>query len=600
MKGEFISMRKGLTVTLLTVAIAILGFNAMAVAPLIGNIKDIVVADDVPATPGNHFVAPNIIDMSSASIVTDDATTPTSLVWSYVESTNTYSINNVATLGAGNPVSPPAANIFAGPGATTSGDPDDSDSNLFTITVRNKHLSPISGDGGEPGPDGILASETKTLTFFVSDGDLASSKTIMVYTDNNLGTGTLRLDRLSPGGAAPIVTWNFTTGPNGWVFANGSGTTGAQSSSGVCLTVPGPGDNIGRWDSPYGMVPLVDNSVYEIRMHLTTTQTTQGAIPLWDLIIQNAQINAAAGPSGSVGANSYGGDYWYLDNIGGSQGVGLSSGRSDFVVYYTPPAVTFPSWRSTSTGAFQPTADPFNDMAFNFRVFDIGSSGYGATNDSGTICLTSFTAGRFSLDNMTRGTALYSKTSLASTDFYKTQTAGGANQTNLGFSGGIMTISPATPGTSWDNNIDTIIPGTLANAGQLPSAAASNWPIAWQSDQILLLEVEVSAATTADQQNQADIIVPMIDAGGSETFQFGFTLPNIKFLGAGTAGAAAPPVGSTAKYMTFAYTNAHSTASDFNFLRPRLDIQNFVGISSANPTGGLRVHSVTVTPVTLQ
>jgi hypothetical protein len=589
-------MRKGLTVALFTVAIAMMGFNAMSMAPTISGIKDVVVADDAPVSGGNHFVYPNAINLSSPSIVSDDVTSNTALIWSYLESTNTYQVNKVATLvGGDSTVAPPAAKRVAGPGATTTGDtPDDSDGNLYTATFRNIALSPYTGDGGEPGPAGIIAAQTKAMTLFASDGDLSSSRTIFVYTDNN------GVDRLSPSGGVNIISWDFTgANKNGWVFVAGAGVT-SSSTGGICLTAPLAGDNSGRWDSPYKVVDLVDNAVLEIRLNLTATATTAGTTPLWDLIIQNA-APPTAGPAGSIGANAYGGDYFWLDNIGGSQGIATPNGRQDRKIYYAPPALSMPNWRSTSTGAFQSAADPFNDYAFNFRILDNDSGGYGAQSDSGTICLTSMIIDRWDISNVVQvGAALFSDTNLTAANWYKIQTAAGANQTNMTFTGGVMNLAPASPGSSWTENIDVIAPGTLAAAGNIPVSTA-NFPLAWTANTALLLEVECSAPNAAAQQSQPDGVVPMIDAAGSETFQYGYTLGNIKFLGAGTAGAAAPPIApSTGKYVTFAYTHNPSAASDFNRLRPRFDLRNFTAIQPQNPTGSINVHSIVVKKVNLQ
>jgi hypothetical protein len=323
---------------------------------------------------------------------------------------------------------------------------------------------------------------------------------------------------------------------------------------------------------------------------MTTNQTTASSIPLWDIIIQNSQINPAAGPPGAIGANAYGGDYFYLDNIGGSQGIGLPNGNSNFTIFFAPPALQLASWRSTTTGAFQPAADDFNDMAFNFRILDTGSGGYNANNDSGTVCLQTFEIDRWSFDDFARGTVRYNDTDLQTGDWKNFQIGVAGNLT---FAGGDMTLAPSS-GSAWNNSIDVITPGVEAGSG-LPQDAPTAWPIAWETNKILLLEVEASAPTANDQANQPDIIVPMVDAGGSETFQYGFQLLNIKYLGQGAAGAGAPPVGSTGKYVTFAYTNRASNAPEFAFLRPRIDIQNFPSIQPQNPTGSIRFHGVTVT-----
>jgi len=593
-------MRKGLTVALFTVAIAMMGFNAMSMAPMIGEIKDIIVADDAPVSGGNHFVFPDAINLGSTLAVTDDVTSNTGLIWSYLESSGTYEVNRAPTLvGGDDPVTPPGAKRLAGPGATTAGDPDDGDANLFTITVRNIALSPYAGpDTAEPATTGILPAQTKALTFFVSDGDLATSKTIFVYTENN------GVDRLSPSGPPTILDLNFQAGAQGWQFVAGDGAITSSTSGGICLTAPLAGENNGRWDSPYGIVALVDNAVYEIRLNLSSTQTTAGQTPFWDLIIQNA-APPTAGPQGAIGANAYGGDYFWLDNFtdafGGSQGIATPNGRPDRKIFYTPPPVTMPNWRSQSTGAFQPAADPFNDMAFNFRTLDnANTGGFNAQARSGTICLVSMSVSRWDISNAVPvGAPLFNDSNLTAANYYKVA-AVGTNQTNMTFAGGNMTLAPVTPGTSWGENIDLILPGTQAAAGNVPVSTA-NFPLAWELNKTLMLEIEVSAPDAAAQASQPDGVVPMIDAAGSETFQYGFALGNIKFLGAGSAGAAAPPVApSTGKYTTFAYTHNPSNASDFNRLRPRFDIRNFLSIQPANPTGAITLHSIVVTEVNFQ
>jgi hypothetical protein len=362
------------------------------------------------------------------------------------------------------------------------------------------------------------------------------------------------------------------------------------------LTTPGAGDNVGAWYSPYGYVNLVDNSVLEIHLTLSSTQTTLSAQPLWDFIVANN--NLANVPNGAIGANTYFGDFFFLDNIGGSQQIG-GAGRSEFIIYYTPPPVDFANWRSTSTGAFQAVADPFNDMAFGFRTLDLASGGWNAANDTGTICLSDIVISQWSMDNMVRGATVYSDTSLAAGDFHMAIAGSGGT---LSFNAGKMRIAPTT-GTSWNNNIDSIAPGAnnSPSGTGLPINDPTVWPITWVSDKILLMEYDTSAPTVNDQQHLGDLIVGMIAAGGSETFQESFTLPNIKFLGNGTAGAGAPPVApSSGLYKAFAYTNAHSNASDFNFLQPRIDIQNFPQFEDANPTGAMDIGAVTVQEVTFQ
>jgi hypothetical protein len=583
-------MRRGLTVTLLTVAIAILGSNAMSMAPTISDLPDLIVADDAPVSGGNHFVYPDTLNLHSN--VTDDTTPDNQLVWTYFESTGKYRVNDADSL-TGDGVSPAAAEIIAGPGATTAGDPDDGDADLATPTFRNNDLSPIGGPDVDPPGSGIIASETAALTFFVSDGDLTDSDTIIVFTDDDGGP-----DRTSPSGSIPVGEFPFSVSGTalGWVFGGQTGGAASSSSnSGICIDVPAAGENGGTWSSPYGaeaMTQIVDNTGMEFRFEMGTNQTTQGNIPLWDFFILNAPI--APGDPG-IGANAYGADFWFLDNIGGSQGIDMPNGRSEFKAYFTPAAAQLASWRDTTTGAYQAAADPFNDMSFNFRVLDNTSGNYGAQNDSGSVCLENVWVGRFPLDGIVRGTVVYSDSDLQSGD-WRLQGSG----STISFSGGNMTVAPAS-GTAWnDPGVDGLLPGpgTLTE----PINDPASWPIAWEADKLLLYEVQISAPDAAAQQNPADVFRPMIDAGGSETFQESFLLPWVKFLGAGSAGAGAPPVGTPGTYLAFAYTNAASVASDYAFLRPRFDVMNFDHLNTpvANPTGAFTIHSFTVTEITLQ
>ena len=58
-------MSKGLKVSLVTVAIALMGMTAMATAPVIGNIPSPIVGGGDTTTPANEFVYPDAINLNA-------------------------------------------------------------------------------------------------------------------------------------------------------------------------------------------------------------------------------------------------------------------------------------------------------------------------------------------------------------------------------------------------------------------------------------------------------------------------------------------------------------------------------------------------------
>lgn len=584
-------MRKGFTVTLLTVAVAMMGSNAMSMAPVISEIKDIIVADDSGATGSNNFVYPDAIDLNNS--VSDGDTADSAIIWSYYDEDGNYLINAKPSLPLGNDgLTPPAANIIAGPGATASDDPDAVDSSLFTITVRNDALSPIGGPNVDPAGTGILPAFTSTVLFFASDGDQVTSGGTTIYTEAD---GT---DRLSPAGGIEVYNFNFGTGVDGWfgatVLANGGTATASQTANGLCLTVSAAGDNIANWTSPYGLLDLVDNAVYEVRATMNTTQTGEDQIPFWDLGIINLDVTGA-----QTGANAYGGNFYFLDNLGnindnlgGSQGIG--NFRNEFVIYWTPLPVSLASWRSSTTGAFQAASDPFNDAQLSFRTFDIGSSGYGAANDSGTICLQELKIYRHDLDALSILTTDYSDTSLASGDV----TATGPG-TTFAFSGGALSLTPSSANGWLAGQID-IVPGTGTVDGPGGPQPLESWPLTWPSDVLYLMTVDASIPNAGVQTSGVPDQFMIQLEGHVQTYQQSYVLPNVKFNGQGAGGAGSPPIApATGAYKAFGYTNETSKATGFyEGLRPHISFANIVNIFPDPATGSMSIHGITVNRAT--
>jgi len=202
-------MRKGLTVTLMSVSIVMMGAGAMAMAPVIGEIPSPIVGDAESVTPANLFVYPDAFNL--ANYVHDDATASGDIKWSFeIVGAAKYNINGVQPMNTGggdDPINPGAKQI----NNQVLGGEENPDGNAASITIRNVNLSPIGGPNTDPGASGIVASETQLVTLYASDGTTYSMKSVFFYTDND------GADRLSGG---EIPWWNTPSKVDRW---DGSG-----------------------------------------------------------------------------------------------------------------------------------------------------------------------------------------------------------------------------------------------------------------------------------------------------------------------------------------------------------------------------------------
>jgi len=110
-------MRKGLTKTLMAVAVAIMAVQVMAMAPVILDIPSPVVGNAENVTPANGFVYPDAIDLTQ--YVTDLESDSAQIIWSYeIIGTPKYRINNKDSMvtPGDNPVNPGAKSLNAAVG----------------------------------------------------------------------------------------------------------------------------------------------------------------------------------------------------------------------------------------------------------------------------------------------------------------------------------------------------------------------------------------------------------------------------------------------------------------------------------------------------
>lgn len=400
-------LKKGLVVTLTTVALAMASVSAFAEAPVITPPSDIIIGDLEQMDGNNVFIFDDAIDLDT--IVSDDNTADGALKWSYISSDTKIIINGAAQLSGGDPNAPLAAENLrsAADGEVPTGVVD---GNVNTITFRNQDLSPGVGTLGpyaDPGTTGVLPSETRMITLYASDCSTYSQVDIVVYTANSTS------DSLSGGNLlTPIIDLDFENDPNdisGWFGGVIAGTGSTSTTTGLCMTVTNPdtaGSSLG-WISPPNFVlgspapnnipnwiQLVDKALYRMRATMMTNQTANGAIPYVDFVWSNFLLSTG------VNGNNYGGLYWLLDVAGGATGVGRF--QTDFDVWITPNAAMTDQFRGivdASNSAFDPSIDFTNDWSVTMRILHDNSS-IVTSADSGTICLRRVRVDRCLIDSL--------------------------------------------------------------------------------------------------------------------------------------------------------------------------------------------------------
>jgi len=565
-------MRKGLTIALMTVAIAFVSVQAMAFAPVIKDIPSPIVGSNESVTGGSPFVYPDAMDLNV--LATDDFTANTDLMWTYAGSSLHYLINGVnpIVLGTTDPTSPTASQII---NKKVSGGEVNPDGKTNTITIRNKNLAPIGGALNPPaGANGIVAAETQLVTFFCSDGNLFSSKTVFFYTDKG------GANRLSGGGLwESVKPLNDFTGSGTWwakdkmswsVSGGGTATTHSfNASGGMCLEVSAAGSNMVDLVSPYAYFTLAKNTLYKLTLKMNGSQSAVGSTPLWDFIIINANNNNVA-----QGSSMYAQDTMFYDNTGygGANTVLNSANGVDYAIYFAPGAVETAQWNDATTGAFSPAQTAGKDSCLMFRVLDVAgaASGFGE-NKSGAVCLQALTIESVPITRVSKvGNSLVSITDFnaagttgGNVEIYSLLQSDGQNtQISTTFnSDGSVTIAPTTtlaPTAAYGNvsgqtyGCAEMRPASDTTFGD-PSTSTylDNWPIHWDSDKLLRFQLDVSAPTAADAAKPWDAIFLNMGAVSSEIL-YEHYITSAK-------GVASPKVGSAQTYEAFFNTMKQSS-----------------------------------------
>jgi hypothetical protein len=550
------------------VAIALTGMRVSAMAPTMNPIPDVIVGDSDGVSGTNEFVFPDALNLDNYA--SDPDSGPGPLTWSYEGTDAKYVFNGVAGLGgADDPVSPGAKSI----NDQVLQSEQNPDTDAATVTIRNQDLTPFGGPNVDPGPAGIVASETRVITLYVSDGATIAQRDIVVYSDNE------GEDALSSG-ETDVVADDFSGGPGDWTYSNPlaiGGTVTSSSSNALCITVSAAGVNDAQWASTYPLFSLTNGAVYIGRFTFNTSQTTVGNVPLALIHIENE--SSVAFEAGST----YYSEFYFLDNFGGA-----NSPDAQRMVLFTPPPVTVAEWQN---GAFTPANDAFNDARVRFRILDVENVGYVAESDSGQVCLDEYDINMVDVGSFVRGATLFDQQNLTSSNYQVSQFA-----SNVSFSGGNVTITPQ--GGNYTNELVTVAPGDGVGdiaAGGAP--IADEYPVAWDTDGMMY---EMVVGLSAPDQTSEDSPV--------DTFRMGLDAPTQEMISltqvtGGLDGIAMPNVGSAQLYRGFYAGNDHTLSADHQMLRPRFDffcneLTGFSGAAANVNPGGLTVHGVTVYSVT--
>lgn len=591
-------MRKGLTTTLMAVAVALLAVQAMAMAPVIKDIPSPVVGNAETQTPANGFVYPDAIDLSK--YVTDQESQPTQIIWSFeIVGTPKYTINGAVSMNTStdNPVAPGAKEIAQ----QVQGGEANFDNNPLTITIRNSNLSPVPGQVGDTShtTPGIIDSETQAVTFYASDKTTFTvSKPVYFYTQ----VGQDQLKGLGEKAYGP----NDFTASTGWtyVFMGGNCTSSFdQAGSQLCITTTqsASADSLAEWKGPYGsqanqcVIPLVANSAYHIRVTMNSSQATADNAPMFDLTVNNFDV-----VSGNyVGGNGYGANYFFMSNVGGANAAVTTSGGKDFHFWWCPSPVSVARWNDTSDtqpGPFAPSMAANRNAFVEFRILQAASNtGTNGNKAFGTVCLSYIEVERYDMSMLqTVGSPAYNPGTI-------TNAASGGNSsatvTNItaNFTGGTLTLTP----TNKDNAMAMVNPGNNAVDYLTQSSCVDDYPVTMANNELYLVSMGLDAPTQSAADNPPAIFWVGADSLTNELICLSWVAP-VNFWH-----HAMPATGSVQTYKAFFHTN-YTTAyggvaqySWWKIFRPRFMMMNNTTLGSNEAkTGAIRLNWMRVDKVT--
>ncbi|OQB22568.1 MAG: hypothetical protein BWY12_00608 [candidate division BRC1 bacterium ADurb.Bin183] len=330
-------MKKGLILTLATVAVALLSTVGYGYAPIIGNIPDVIIGDvddPIGSTEDLYFFrftnAFNFDDYVSKHPNDEDQST-TNVRWSFLASDpGLLLINGIETL------NDPTEAINPGPKELTQFPNDNKpfprDSSLATF--RDIKDSPLPDDPPYTPAEPLLDT---IITIYASNGAKATSKSIAVKAEHG------GIDRLS----TPVGGWTlirsyvgqpdsvgWTSGyaplPGGtWIDAfDGSFYIAAPvTGSGFLARIDGRSGTLSQTGSfvcPKTDMPYEPNQLYRLTYKLRTSQNDPAKVPTTRMLVF---VGDSAGNSAIAGGN----------RIGKSGPYTLGTTAKDVNVYFGPP-----------------------------------------------------------------------------------------------------------------------------------------------------------------------------------------------------------------------------------------------------------------------
>jgi len=332
-------MHRGLTITLLVVAIAFIGMvgTVFAAAPVIKPMPDVIIGDMEDVAPTGGISVPyDLFVFTSAfnfeDYVTDADTAKDELVWSFTED----------VISVGGEMSGAVSDAFMINGYVSSDEDQDltgagTESYDPMAGFRDINASPIGGPN-----DAGKVSEA-FVTFFVTDGTDDDSDTILVKSIDG------EYDSLSAASSVPVETPAVTvedvvdialgTGDEGdgdftsYVMGgNPEVTTGwtftspdvAVTANGIELsTESGDVYDAGWWTSPLDLAECDSNYVYRVRYSVYTDQADPELVPNVRLQVGTSSYNVAS--------------YMNFDSMNGSDcDLGLKTTPTDYDGYLDP------------------------------------------------------------------------------------------------------------------------------------------------------------------------------------------------------------------------------------------------------------------------
>jgi len=380
-------MKRGLFLTLVIVAIALLCSNVYAYAPIITNIPDVWIGDQEDNTgPDINFFrfsnAFNFDDYVDKHPEDPDQST-TNVRWSFLaDNSDLITINGINTIAdASESIQPDlvAKELTSYP--NNDAEPRASSEADFWDLVD----SPVGM--GPPWTDPTEATALDTIiTIYCSNGTKASSTQINVKA--NVEDGTTDLPDMLTGGMVHVLTYSspategwdkmgYTDGQDAGVFTiatrpTDGGSIGAEGSTELDTTW-----YYGPWRSPGTDISYVANQVYRVKYNIRSTQTDVTKVPNSRLLTE------------------YIGSSLLAVSAGNRVGKGLFAPDADgewYSVYTQPPDLT--------------TAGVTN-LRLTFELIDFDG------NEWGTNYLDEIQIHRFAIPSVASGTPVVAYTSQA-------------------------------------------------------------------------------------------------------------------------------------------------------------------------------------------